>query len=372
MTSKSVRLVSRIFPGLLSISISHLPHIVVRKDSNAGRVPFSLSTPTLALNAEEDSAGVVDALKDKLQIDAEKDEVELETLSPIVRKRVEVLREIQSQHDALESKFFEERTALEDKYQKLYGALYSKRYEIVNGIAEVEGITNESATKSSEENGVPGFWLNAMNQNELLVEEIQVRDELALKYLKDIKWSRIVKPKGFKLEFFFETNRFFKNTVLTKTYHMVDEVDPILKKAIGTEIEWFPGRCLTQKTYLKKPKKGSKNTKPITITVKCDSFFNFFKPAEVPNDGADLDGNTAEELKDLMEADYVIGYVMFWFHLLVGLGTSSHMDFGVILQSSTIKDKLIPRAVRWFTGEAVECELQLQDNKEAFYIIPSP
>ncbi|XP_042386032.1 nucleosome assembly protein 1;2-like isoform X1 [Zingiber officinale] len=310
-------------------------------------IPNASSDLHAALNAEEDSAGVVDALKDKLQIDAEKDEVELETLSPIVRKRVEVLREIQSQHDALESKFFEERTALEDKYQKLYGALYSKRYEIVNGIAEVEGITNESATKSSEENGVPGFWLNAMNQNELLVEEIQVRDELALKYLKDIKWSRIVKPKGFKLEFFFETNRFFKNTVLTKTYHMVDEVDPILKKAIGTEIEWFPGRCLTQKTYLKKPKKGSKNTKPITITVKCDSFFNFFKPAEVPNDGADLDGNTqAEELKDLMEADYVIG--------------------------STIKDKLIPRAVRWFTGEAVECELQLQDNKEAFYIIPSP
>lgn len=63
--------------------------------------------------------------------------------------------------------------------------------------------------------------------------QIQERDEAALKYLKDIKWSRIEDPKGFKLDFFFDTNPFFKNSVLTKTYHMVDEDDPILEKAIG-------------------------------------------------------------------------------------------------------------------------------------------
>ncbi|PON96162.1 Nucleosome assembly protein (NAP), partial [Trema orientale] len=40
----------------------------------------------------------------------------LETLSPTVRRRVEVLREIQGQYDHLESKFFEERAALEAKY----------------------------------------------------------------------------------------------------------------------------------------------------------------------------------------------------------------------------------------------------------------
>lgn len=63
--------------------------------------------------------------------------------------------------------------------------------------------------------------------------QISERDEGALKYLKDIKWCRIDNPKGFKLEFFFETNPFFKNTVLTKTYHMIDEDEPILEKAIG-------------------------------------------------------------------------------------------------------------------------------------------
>lgn len=63
--------------------------------------------------------------------------------------------------------------------------------------------------------------------------QISERDEGALKYLKDIKWFRINDPKGFKLEFFFDTNPYFKNSVLTKTYHMIDDDEPILEKAIG-------------------------------------------------------------------------------------------------------------------------------------------
>lgn len=63
--------------------------------------------------------------------------------------------------------------------------------------------------------------------------QITERDEGALKYLKDIKWCRIDDPKGFKLDFFFDPNPYFKNSVLTKTYHMIDEDEPILEKAIG-------------------------------------------------------------------------------------------------------------------------------------------
>ncbi|THG19407.1 hypothetical protein TEA_025792 [Camellia sinensis var. sinensis] len=222
-----------------------------------------------------------------------------------------------SQHDELEAKFFEERAALEAKYQKLYGPLYDKRCEIVNGVVEVEGVTSEATMdleddKSTEaEKGVPAFWLNAMKNNEVLAEEISERDEEALKYLKDIKWCRIDNPKGFKLEFFFDTNPFFKNLVLTKIYHMIDDDEPILEKAIGTEIEWYPGKCLTQKILKRKPKKGSKNAKPITKTEKCESFFNFFSPPEVPEDEDDIDEDIAEELQNQMEQDYDIGQSLF-------------------------------------------------------------
>ncbi|XVF12122.1 hypothetical protein REPUB_Repub08aG0087200 [Reevesia pubescens] len=139
---------------------------------------------------------------------------------------------------------------------------------------------DEGEDKAAEEKGVPDFWLNAMENSEVLYEEVTKRDEEALKYHKDIKWYGIEEPKGFKLEFYFDTNPYFKNTVLTKTHHMIDEGEPILEKAIGTEIEWYLGKCLTQKLLRKKPKKGSKNAKPITKTEDCESFFNFFNPPQ--------------------------------------------------------------------------------------------
>ncbi|KAG0502423.1 hypothetical protein HPP92_002495 [Vanilla planifolia] len=289
--------------------------------------------PNTAGLSAEDRAGLVNALKNKLQSLAGQHADVMETLSPNVKKRVEVLREIQSQHDDFEAKFYEERAALEAKYQKLYEPLYKKRYEIVNGLVEVEGVVDEPADltaedKAKEGKGVPDFWLTAMKTNEVLSEEIHQRDEDALKYLNDIKWFKLDDPKGFKLEFYFNPNPYFKNTVLTKTYHMIDEDEPILEKAIGTEIDWLPGKCLTQKVLKKKPKKGSKNTKPITKTETCESFFNFFSPPQVPDDDEEIEEEAAEQLQELMEQDYDIG--------------------------STIRDKIIPHAVSWYTGEAVQ------------------
>ncbi|KAE9602463.1 putative nucleosome assembly protein (NAP) [Lupinus albus] len=293
---------------------------------------FNVSDLNAALKAEN-REDLVNALKSKIQGLAGQHTDFLESLSPNVRKRVEVLKEIQGEYDELEAKFFEERAALEAKYQKLYQPLYTKRYEIVNGVTEVEGAaveTKAETEKDKVEKGVPGFWLNALKNNDILAEEISERDEDALNFLKDIKWSRIEDPKGFKLEFYFDSNPYFTNSVLTKTYHMIDEDEPILEKAIGTEIQWHPGKTLTEKVLKKKPKKGSKNTKPIIKTEKCESFFNFFNPPEVPEDDEDIDEDLADELQNQIEQDYDIG--------------------------STIRDKIIPHAVSWFTGEAVEGE----------------
>ncbi|GLJ05668.1 hypothetical protein SUGI_0022710 [Cryptomeria japonica] len=305
---------------------------------NMADLGAALPTGSAALSAE-DRAGLVNALKDKLQHLAGQQSDIFDSLSPVVKKRVLSLKELQSKHDELEAKFFEERAALEAKYQKLYEPLYSKRYEIVNGIVDVETkdeSQNENSTEENkeEEKGVPEFWLTAMKTNEVLAVQITDRDEGALKYLRDIKWCRIEDPKGFKLDFYFDTNPYFKNSVLTKTYHMIDDDEPILERAIGTEIEWHPGKCLTKKLMKKKPKKGAKNVKPVTKTEQCESFFNFFDPPQVPEDDENIDEETAEQLQDLMEQDYDIG--------------------------STIRDKIIPHAVSWFTGEA--CQLDEFDD----------
>lgn len=62
---------------------------------------------------------------------------------------------------------------------------------------------------------------------------------------------------------------------------------------IRTEIEWVAGKNLTQKVLKKKPKKGAKNTKPVTKTEQCESFFNFFNPPQVPDDD-DIDQDTVK------------------------------------------------------------------------------
>ncbi len=74
-------------------------------------------------------------------------------------------------------------------------------------------------------------------------------------------------------------------------------------------------------------------------TEDCESFFNFFNPPQVPEDDEDIDEDTAEELQNQMEQDYDIG--------------------------STIRDKIIPHAVSWFTGEAIQGdELEIEDDDE--------
>ncbi|KAL8195780.1 hypothetical protein R6Q57_025533 [Mikania cordata] len=302
----------------------------------------SLPASTTGLSAE-DRAGLVNVLKIKLNDLTGQHPDFLDTLSANVRKRVGVLKDLQSQHDELEAKHLEEKAELEAKYLKLYEPLYAKRYEIVNGLTEVEVVSNDTlADKENKEStgGVPNFWLTAMKSNEVLADEISESDEGALQYLKDMKWCRIAGAKGFKLELYFNPNPYFKNSVLTKTYEMINEEEHILEKAIGTEIDWFPGKNLTQKVLRKKPKKGSGSVKPpITKTENCESFFNFFNPPQIPDDEEEIDEDTAELLQNQMEHDYDIG--------------------------STIRDKLIPHAVSWFTGEAaLNDEYEIEDDDD--------
>merc|ERR1711874_363639 len=71
---------------------------------------------------------------------------------------------------------------------------------------------------------------------------------------------------------------------------------------------------------------GSKgNVRTITKQVKNDSFFNFFDPPPISDDpDADVDPET----QDLLTADFEIGHY--------------------------IRDRIIPGAVLFFTGEALE------------------
>ncbi|PWA56341.1 hypothetical protein CTI12_AA417310 [Artemisia annua] len=138
----------------------------------------------------------------------------------------------------------------------------------------------------------------AISSSFLLDDNSRERDEEALKYLKDIKWCRMDDPKGFKLEFFFDTNPFFTNSILTKVYDysllpIINKL--IFEKAIGATIEWLPGKCLTQKIFRNETWFRKQN-----FERNFESFFNFFSPLEYV-------GSAWGELKHVRQA---IGFLV--------------------------------------------------------------
>ncbi|XP_074265456.1 nucleosome assembly protein 1;2-like [Silene latifolia] len=241
-----------------------------------------------------------------------------------LKHSLEDLKQIQCKVDGLELKHFEERKTLEKEYRKKFQPLYEKRYEIVNGDSKVV----KGKDKPGQDIGVPNFWLTAMKSNEVVALMIQKHDEDALKYLKDIKWRRIelskdeypqAKATGFKIEFFFDHNPYFRNPVLSKTYCMVDEDNDLLARAFGTEIKWFPRKCLTN-IVLRKCKSSVG-----MITLARDSFFNFFKRFEILDVDVDDIDEMVESLIYLMKQDYNVGV--------------------------NLKEDIIPHAVHLFTEE---------------------
>lgn len=260
-------------------------------------------------------------------------------LAPPIQKRVEALRGLQKQHNELVEQFNKERLALEAKYEKLYSPLYQARSEIVTGGKEVEGASSEDIK------GIPEFWLGVLQKCDLTRGAISEKDAEVLKYLVDLQAENIEEngqARGFKLKFSFSENPFFANSVLEKTYFMLADDDGVLEKAEGTKIDWKAGKDVTVKIMKKKSKKGKPDAKPQTKTEKVDSFFNFFDPPQLPEDEEEVDEEQMDELQTEIEGDYEIG--------------------------ATIKEKLIPNAVSWYIGEAVDDEAYFwgDDEEEGF------
>ena len=124
--------------------------------------------------------------------------------------------------------------------------------------------------------------------------------------LEDITCKLHEDDAGFDLEFRFESNDFFTDTVLKKNFVVPKE--HVIEKIVGTEIQWKEGKNITEK----KVKKKSKNKKgKSTKTVEQESFFNFFKSLTMPELSKELDDEEKEEelreIGDKMDEDLDIG-----------------------------------------------------------------
>lgn len=291
----------------------------------------------------------------------------VDSLPKQVKNRVNGLKSIQQKQMKLEAEFQKELLDLERRYFKKYEPLYERRSKIINGsteptleeieegealdeeegIKQVEEIKEEGEEEGEEEEeqvkGIPNFWLTALENLTPVSETITDRDSEVLEYLKNIKMEYLETP-GFKLIFEFDSNPFFDNESLTKTYHYQAELgysgDFVYDHADGTIINW---KSKEQNVTInierrKQRNKTTKQTRTIEKLTPTESFFNFFDPPKPPKvkeeDEEEEDDDDEEEEEDdeddlaaRLELDYQLG--------------------------EEIKDRLIPRAIDWFTGDAV-------------------
>lgn len=319
---------------------------------------------------------VMNALQGRLDAMAGSASGYIKSLPAPVKRRLKALKKIQFESTKIEAAFYEEVHKLECKYHELYKPHYEQRAKITRGEHEpndeecewpsddddeedladevmnkvkLDEKKNKETPAESEEGkevkGIPEFWLTTFKNVEMVQEMIMEHDEAILEKLTDVTVSFSEKPMGFTLHFFFAPNDYFSNTELTKEYLMKctpDTDDPFsfegpeIYKCKGCTINWKSGKNVTVKTVKKKQKHKSKGSvRTVTKTVKNDSFFNFFDPPAIPDDPeADVDAETQE----LLTADFELGHY--------------------------IRERIVPRAVLYFTGEALDEDDYDEDDDE--------
>lgn len=222
-----------------------------------------------------------------------------------VTNRFKALKVLYDQANEIDQEEEKEYRLLEVKYEKLYAQVYSKRRDLLSGSGEIDekivaeydqrrdirvadekyaGIEVEICDVKEIQNttkGVSGFWLRAMLSNKMMASEIYEKDRAILAYLSDIRLELHEHDNGFTLYFDFDSNAYFNNKTLTKKYHMSS--NNVIERCEGCEINWTAGSDPTKTKKKKKQKKGGKKVN-VTVTVKCDSFFNFFESVDAADE----------------------------------------------------------------------------------------
>ena len=217
---------------------------------------------------EEDKKELYDAIK----------ELKPEEVNDNIKTKLLTLANIHLEYKKLENdKYGQEFDTLQDKYDKKYQEIYSKIDEIVKSKEKIEltqeemdkyGITDEGEAREIED-----YWQKVIINSRYFT--INDKDKSIIKYIKKVEMVKYPENvNNFRVDFIFQPNEFFTPEVLSKTYQY--DKDGVLKKAIGTNIEWkSPEKNPTVDKVRKKIKKGKKFIHE-EKEEKVDSFFSFF------------------------------------------------------------------------------------------------
>uniref|UniRef100_A0A7S1MHD5 Nucleosome assembly protein n=1 Tax=Neobodo designis TaxID=312471 RepID=A0A7S1MHD5_NEODS len=257
-----------------------------------------------------------------------------------IRDRVKALEALDEDYKKMKVEMSKLVDAAEREYHKAIVPFAERRKKILSGAEEPteeevqQGFDEEhkeagvtlDGTPDTSVKGIDSFWLEALQHHVIIDEFITERDAEALKYVTDIRseLSADGEGDGFTIVFEFAENPFFSNNTLTKKFSLTRQSDDtVVSKSQGTTIEWKEGKNLTVEVKSKKLKPKGKKGPPkfVTEEVPCESIFHFF-------------GDDEDEEEEWMAF------------------------------AETLKDKIIPFAVDYFTGEAPNGESDLEDDEE--------
>ena len=248
----------------------------------------------------------------------------------------------------LDEQYIEIQTALNNEIKQLK-VNYAKKFQpLIDSRAEILSGTTKTEEGTS---AIPGFWLRVLATAEEFEGYIEEWDVPVLKYLDDIRCENIDAEDddlGFKVQFIFKENPYFTNTTITKTIKSekpnayIDQVE--INEITCDTIEWKAGMDVTVEVVQKKKSGGGKKKPAKATTCPRDSFFRFFFRNLGPDhplpeeDIVDEDDEEDEEEDD--DEDRMQMYIS--------------QDYEL---STSLRDFIVPHAIKWFTGEALGSEV---------------
>jgi len=236
----------------------------------------------------------------------------------------------------VQDEYFEARKALERDFREKFAGIFRRRAAIVNGSEDME-------------DAIPGFWYIALSHNRIVADLITEKDIEALEALEDIRCVDVPPSNdpnashfGFRLEFHFSENRFFKNKVLHKTYRVPnffsDNAHPVLESIEGCLVVWKTEDVDLTRARVSNKLLDEESNDDSSYSMGDDnlaeSFFNFFgapwmeNARRLSNESSEHEQEEHQLLLEQVAADFRTGYEIY--------------------------SKIVPEALRWFTGEAAD------------------
>jgi len=161
-----------------------------------------------------------EAKKSRLDESVEEKDFDEET-----QKALEEIDGCQNEIDAMNEKASEEILKVEQKYNLLRRPFFDKRNDIIKRI--------------------PKFWLTAFINHPQISAIIEEDEEDALQFLNKLEVEEFEDIKsGYRIKFYFDTNPYFEDSVLSKEFQLGTTGDPTSN---STEIKWKEGYDLISK-----------------------------------------------------------------------------------------------------------------------------